>query len=236
MIIDRTIGRVFSRLIVNRCLVICHGLPYERGSVVDKSYSDLAEFFSNTIPSLIFDFTGTGKSFGNFSLLSWVEDLVSIASQFNSVQILGFSMGGVVAIRASAELKNVERVAVVSSPYELFMDEDQLRGIYENAKSKGVLKGIGDFESFKSKFVEEFKEVEPKKWIKDVKCPILVVHGTSDEVVPFSHGIKIFESANEPKTFIRVEDGSHFLRRDERVIRVIADWFAGKIKEKELTI
>ena len=236
MIIDRKIDGIFSRLIVSKCLVICHGLPYEPGSVIDKSYSDLAETFSREIPALIFDFSGTGLSTGDFSLLKWVEDLTHIASEFEKVYLLGFSMGGIIAIRACAELENVEKLAVVASPYEFFIDENGLREIYENAKSRNVLKGLKDFKSFSSNFINEFKEIEPKKWIKYVKCPILVVHGTLDEVVPFDHGKMIFNDANEPKSFIIVKNGSHFLRRDERVIKVIADWFADKIKEKELTI
>ena len=236
MIIDKKVGRIFLRLIVNRCLIICHGLPYEPGSVVEKGYSNLAEFFSKIIPTIIFDFTGTGRSNGVFSLIDWVEDLRNLSLEFERVWLLGFSMGGVIAIRVAAELDNVEKVAIVSSPYEFFMNEGQLKDIYSNAKSRGVLKGIGEFNDFRDKFEREFKELEPKKWIKNVKAKILVVHGTSDEIVPFSHGLNIFRDANPPKTFIEVKDGSHFLRRDQRVIRAIADWFEDKIKEEKIVI
>ena len=45
--------------------------------------------------------------------------------------------------------------------------------------------------------------------IKQVRCPVLVMHGTADEVIPFWHGQKLFEAANEPKQFLWVEGAGH---------------------------
>ena len=42
-----------------------------------------------------------------------------------------------------------------------------------------------------------------------VRAPILVVHGTQDEVVPFSMGQQLFAAASEPKRFYAVEDAGH---------------------------
>lgn len=45
--------------------------------------------------------------------------------------------------------------------------------------------------------------------IDKVRCPLLVMHGTADEVIPFSQGKALFDNANEPKTFVRIEGGKH---------------------------
>lgn len=37
--------------------------------------------------------------------------------------------------------------------------------------------------------------------IRNVKCPVLIVHGRRDEVCPFAHGRAVFEAACEPKRF-----------------------------------
>ena len=42
------------------------------------------------------------------------------------------------------------------------------------------------------------------KKIKRITCPILVVHSPEDDIVPFHHGKKLFELANEPKTFLEI--------------------------------
>ena len=41
------------------------------------------------------------------------------------------------------------------------------------------------------------------------KCPLLVIHGTHDEVVPFRMGQKLFQLADAPKTFYVVDRGGH---------------------------
>jgi fermentation-respiration switch protein FrsA (DUF1100 family) len=45
--------------------------------------------------------------------------------------------------------------------------------------------------------------------IGSVHCPVLVIHGTSDEVISFWHGVKLFETANEPKQSYWVQGAGH---------------------------
>ncbi|MBR3923905.1 MAG: alpha/beta hydrolase [Kiritimatiellae bacterium] len=47
------------------------------------------------------------------------------------------------------------------------------------------------------------------KRIRDVKCRVLMIHGTDDRVVPYSQGQALFKLANEPKRFVSVEGGDH---------------------------
>jgi fermentation-respiration switch protein FrsA (DUF1100 family) len=44
--------------------------------------------------------------------------------------------------------------------------------------------------------------------IREVRCPVLIVHSQEDEIVPFRHGRILFDAANEPKTFLEIS-GSH---------------------------
>ena len=47
-----------------------------------------------------------------------------------------------------------------------------------------------------------------KDRIRQVKCPVLVVHSPQDEIVPYAFGRKLFELANPPKEFLEIT-GSH---------------------------
>ena len=47
------------------------------------------------------------------------------------------------------------------------------------------------------------------KHIGAVKCRVLMIHGTSDSVIPYSQGEALFKLANEPKRFVSVEGGDH---------------------------
>ena len=48
-----------------------------------------------------------------------------------------------------------------------------------------------------------------KERIKDVDEPVLVIHGTEDNVMPVQHGQKVFKLANEPKELSIVEGADH---------------------------
>lgn len=45
--------------------------------------------------------------------------------------------------------------------------------------------------------------------IGQVKAPVLVLHGTEDEVVPYKFGKRLFDAASEPKTLKTYEGGRH---------------------------
>ena len=45
--------------------------------------------------------------------------------------------------------------------------------------------------------------------IARVDCPVTVIHGTEDRIIPFAHGRRLFALANEPKRFLAVEGAGH---------------------------
>ena len=45
--------------------------------------------------------------------------------------------------------------------------------------------------------------------ISQVRCPVLIVHGAQDQVIPFSMGERLYAAAPEPKSFLPVEGAGH---------------------------
>jgi fermentation-respiration switch protein FrsA (DUF1100 family) len=43
--------------------------------------------------------------------------------------------------------------------------------------------------------------------LKRIKAPVFVAHSRDDEVIPFSHGRRLFELAGEPKAFVEMRGG-----------------------------
>lgn len=65
-------------------------------------------------------------------------------------------------------------------------------------------------------------ELAPKDFVGKLSpVPLLVVHGTRDEVVPVSQGRQLFEAARQPKTLFEVKTGRHgdALSRDHGAFR-----------------
>ena len=45
--------------------------------------------------------------------------------------------------------------------------------------------------------------------IPNVRCPLLIFHGTQDELIPISHGEILFDAAAEPKSFQALPQAGH---------------------------
>jgi fermentation-respiration switch protein FrsA (DUF1100 family) len=45
-----------------------------------------------------------------------------------------------------------------------------------------------------------------KKIIKDFHKPVLIIHSSEDKEIPFFMGQKLFDSANNPKTFLKIQN------------------------------
>ena len=54
--------------------------------------------------------------------------------------------------------------------------------------------------------------------VRQIKVPVLVAHSRDDDIVPFAHGRRVFEAANEPKQFLEMSgghnDGFIFMREE----------------------
>ena len=45
--------------------------------------------------------------------------------------------------------------------------------------------------------------------IKNVKVPLLIIHGDRDKIIPIQFGQKVFHAANTPKFFHKIQGGGH---------------------------
>ncbi len=64
--------------------------------------------------------------------------------------------------------------------------------------------------------------------ICDVHIPILVLHGDEDDVIPISLARRLFELANEPKTFMLVSGGKHLVLGLAEVFPRVREWIDEK--------
>ena len=62
---------------------------------------------------------------------------------------------------------------------------------------------------------------DSEKKIKNIKTPILIMHGKKDNIVPFYMGEKLFKIANKPKKFLQVEEDDHMLTYNDNLLSEI---------------
>jgi hypothetical protein len=60
--------------------------------------------------------------------------------------------------------------------------------------------------------------------IGNVHIPVLVLHGDADDIVPISLARRLFELANEPKTFMLVPGGKHLVLGSAEVFARVCEW------------
>uniref|UniRef100_A0A0A9D1V2 Uncharacterized protein n=1 Tax=Arundo donax TaxID=35708 RepID=A0A0A9D1V2_ARUDO len=81
---------------------------------------------------------------------------------------------------------------------------EKLRGVVLHS---GILSGIRVLCPVKvTLWFDIFKNIDK---IKQVECPVLVIHGTADDVVDFSHGKRLWELAKEKYEPLWVKGGGH---------------------------
>lgn len=173
-------------------LLMCHGNGGNNG---DRIYA--IEFFHNLgLNVFIFDYRGYGLSTGKPSedgtykdaLAAWkylVEDQEIPA---DSIVIHGRSLGGAVA----AWLARLETPAglIIESTFTSIPDIG--RRLYPFLPIRLL-----------SRYSYDTLAI-----IGEINCPVLVAHSRDDEMIPFKHGQKLFDAAQDPKFFFTLT-GSH---------------------------
>jgi uncharacterized protein len=159
-----------------------------------KISSELGDYFHYDV--FVMDYRGYGKSVGIRD-----EDALNRDALFcyNYVKtnylpketiIYGRSLGTGIASCLASEIKADK--LILETPYHSFND---------------IASGYFSLFSIEHKLPYKLSSFQ---YLQSVDCPILMIHGTEDEVVPYSSGKKLYESlVNKNVTFITIQNGKH---------------------------
>jgi uncharacterized protein len=218
-----------------RCgLLLCHGFPAEPPDQrsAPQSYPELADRLAQEAgwTVLSFDFRGAGQSEGDFSLAGWLADIdaaideLLAAGEVEGVWLAGFSTGGALALCAAGEHERIRGVATFAAPAEFDAWAADPRRFLAHARSVGVVHDKAfpaDFDAWS----RELREVRPLNLIGKIPPrPVLLVHGSDDDVVPVTE-VRALADAADNNVELRVLNGAgHRLRHDPRAIAVLLGW------------
>jgi fermentation-respiration switch protein FrsA (DUF1100 family) len=220
-------------------IVFYHGFTGTRVEAHQLFVHAARHFCERGFAVLRFDFRGSGESEGLFqdmTLSGEVEDLKTAIDWIlgrrevikDKVGVNGLSLGGVVAILTAARNPKIKAVSLWSTP----LDISGFERIEPNISQKLLEQGYADLSSGyrigkaflmdldKHNITEAVSKISPR--------PLLIVHGTKDEVVPLWHAERLYEAAGEPKEKFFIEGADHTYKCWDwqwTVIRHTADWF-----------
>ena len=96
------------------------------------------------------------------------------------------------------------------------LTEEQLK----TSRETGYLE-FGSGRRVRREFFEDIQGYDICEEVRKIHCPILIIHGSEDEVVPPENAVEIYENANEPKRLEMIEGGNHVFDDPEHLERVV---------------
>lgn len=173
-------------------ILYCHGNGTTVKSLIDFAW-DLGRDLSCNV--LIFDYAGYGLSEGEPTTVGILEDGRAARDRLaretglrkEEIIVYGQSLGGSVAVDIAAG--DGARALIVESSFTSLGDMG--RRIFPFVPVNWLLK-------------ERLASIEK---IGEYHGPVFISHGESDETIPFSQGRRLFQAANEPKTFYIPPEG-----------------------------
>jgi len=173
-------------------ILFCHG---NAGNISHRLES-IQIFHRLGLDIFIFDYRGYGRSEGKPTEPGTYQDAeaawryLTEERQVNpdKVIVFGRSLGGAVA----------SWLAQRHTPGALIL-ESTFTSIPDIAARLYPYLPVRLFSRFKYNTAE---------YLDRINCPVLIVHSRDDEIMPFSHGQRLFEMAKEPKKFLEIT-GTH---------------------------
>ncbi len=173
-------------------VLFCHG---NAGNISHRLES-IAVFNSLNLSTFIFDYRGYGKSEGKpdeqgtylDAKAAWKYLREKRGVNEKNIILFGRSIGGTIAAWLAGEEK----------PSALILES--------TFTSVGEL-GREFYPYLPVKLLSRY-HYNAAEYVNKVNCPVLVVHSPDDEIVPYSHGLRLYEEANQPKEFLQIH-GSH---------------------------
>jgi len=173
-------------------ILFCHG---NAGNISHRLES-IQIFHRLGLDVFIFDYRGYGQSEGKPTEKGTYQD-AEAAWQYlteehqakpNEVIIFGRSLGGAVASWLAQN--HTPRGLIVESAFTSL--RDVAAKLYPYLPVRLFLRF----------------EYNTAEYLGKIDCPVLIVHSRDDEIIPFSHGERLFNVSKEPKKFLEIS-GTH---------------------------
>ena len=155
------------------------------------------------------------------AVCDWIETRKDLAAE--KIAIWGVSLGGYYAPRAAAYEKRIRACIALSGPFEWDKIWD---GLPELTRETFRVRSHSADEKAAREKARQLTMVEAAPRIT---CPIFVVTGRQDRLVPAAHAEQLARSVSGPVELMVVEDGGHNANnRPYRYRSRTADWLAAQ--------
>lgn len=147
------------------------------------------------LSTLIIDYRGYGRSSGEPSEEGTYLD--AAAAWRHATQMLGFTAGRIVLFGESLGGGVAAQLAAENRPAALI-----LASTFTSVPDMGA----DLYPLLPIRLLARIRYHTLAR-LPQIACPVLVIHSRNDDIIPFAHGRRLFETARQPKQFLEIEGG-----------------------------
>ncbi len=197
-----------------RCplLIIIHGLT---GHMEEEHLSALARAAADSgFAALRADMYGHGQSGGTFAdhtVHRWLANVLAVTEYakslafVNGLYLAGHSQGGLVSAMAAGICPQDYQALILLSP-SLNIPEDARQGNFLNVfrfdPDHVPASFAWDGKKLQGNYLHDVQNICTEEYIKEYKKPVLIIHGSEDEVIPVSVSLKAAEQYSDGRLVI----------------------------------
>jgi pimeloyl-ACP methyl ester carboxylesterase len=224
---------------VTGSVILCHGMESDKNS--EKLIFLSQALAGRGILTLRFDFAYVGESSGKFEDITYageVDDLSAAyalirSRQTGKIAILGSSMGGTVALLFAAQEPTVAALVTVAAPVhpenfpKRILTPEQLRQWRERGFA------IYNRQRLNISLLEDLEKINVPDAARKIRCPVLILHGDADEVVPVDEANELYANLGNSKRLSILPSTDHRLSNPAVMQRALAealDWLTKHVR------
>ena len=216
--------------------ILCHGMESAKNS--EKLIFLAESLAARGILALRFDFRYVGESSGNFADITYSGEVEDLQAAYEVIQIrqpgktaiFGSSMGGTVALLFAAQKAHDAGVAAVVTLAAPLHPENFPRRVLtpdqlQSWRQCGYTCYHG--QRLNVSLLEDLERLDVPQAVRRIGCPVLILHGEADEVVPVAEAHELHELLTSPKRLSIFKDTDHRFSNPEvmrRAMTAALDW------------
>lgn len=221
-----------------KLVVICSGFGSHKDSERQKG---LVRFFSSLGYAVFrFDYFGCGESSGHLPMTTITKGLNSLKAVMEYLKgqpwvdkkhigLYGNSYGGVLAV-LEASLHPQYKFLILTSPANYL---DNIDVDIEEWRKNEIMTVIRQPRHIS--FYDDALKYDVFKSAEKVCSPVLILHGTEDDVIPFNQSVKLNNHFSN-STLIAVEDEKHKYKNFDKFETAMKNWLINVEKEEEQNV
>ena len=198
------------------------------------------------IAVLRFDFTGLGKSEGEFAATNFSSNVMDLVAVYDFLTanykepsiMIGHSLGGAVTLMAASKLPNLKAIVTIGAPSEPVHVKHLFNSNLEAIETSGEAEVNIGGRPFKiqKQFIDDLEANDLSDIVGQLKKPYLILHSPQDSTVGIENAGNLYSAAFHPKSFISLDGADHLLSKKKDSIyaaNVIGTWLGRYVELEE---